>query len=174
VEAKALSRKYATAVFSQALEKWVSTLRVVSDKLSEDAALANTLQDSDLTFAERKKALDGVIPDSSDQYARNFLHAMLKNGDMALLPQVLAQLGYMMSGGPQVQVATITTAFELADEEKEEFRKKLRQKYGEELELEFNKDESLVGGAVVQMGDKVIDGSVATRLSSMRNLLGVR
>jgi F-type H+-transporting ATPase subunit delta len=174
VEAKELSRKYATAVFSQALEKWVNVLRVVNDKLSDDPALAQTVQDSSLTFAERQKSLDGVIPESGDQYTRNFLYAMLKEGDVALLPQVLTELDYMMRGGPQVQIATITTALELSDEDKEQFREKLRQKYGDDLEFEFNVDSSIVGGAVVQMGDKVIDGSVATRLESMKNLLGVR
>jgi F-type H+-transporting ATPase subunit delta len=80
----------------------------------------------------------------------------------------------MMAGGPLVQVARVTTALELPDSDKEQFRQELRQKYGEELEFAFYTDPTIIGGAIVQIGDKVIDGSVATRLKSMGNLLGVK
>ena len=50
----------------------------------------------------------------------------------------------------------------------------LRDQYGENLEFVFNVDSTILGGAVVQIGDKVIDGSISTRLESMGNILGVK
>ena len=73
-----------------------------------------------------------------------------------------------------MQVARVTTAAALSDNEKEQFRQKLRAKYGESLEFVFNVDAAIIGGAIVQVGDKVIDGSLATRLESMSNLLGIK
>ena len=80
----------------------------------------------------------------------------------------------MSRGGPLVQVARVTTAFSLSDDDKEQFRQKLRDKYGENLEFVFNVDSALIGGAIVQVGDKVIDGSVSTRIEAMSNRLGVK
>ena len=174
MEAQELSRKYATAVFSMALEKWVTSLKVVQNKMADDSTLAAKLADASLSFADKQKALDAVIPADADKYIRNFFYTMLKENDTALLPGVVAELDRMMSGGPQVEVATVTTAYALSDSEKEQFREKLRGKYGQSLELAFNVDSSIIGGAVVQVGDKIIDGSVATRLESMSNLLGVQ
>jgi len=173
VKAQELSRKYATAVFSQALEKWFAALNSVQEKLATNPALFQELGDTSRSFEERKQALDAVLPDTSDQYVKNFFYLMLKEGNLDILPDVIAQLNWMAKGGPQVQVARVTTAIELSDSEKEQFRQKLRQKYGEGLEFQFNIDASIVGGVVVQVGDKIIDGSVATRLESMSNLLGV-
>ena len=174
MKAQELSRKYATAVFSQALEKWLTALRAVQDKLAGDADLAGQLQEAGSSFADRQKVLDGMIPADSDQHIRNFLYIMLKDGDIGLLGEVVGELDRMTRGGPQVQVARVTTALALSDDDKEQFRQKLREKYGEDLEFDFEVDSALIGGAIVQIGDKVIDGSVASRLESMSNLLGVK
>ncbi len=174
MKAQELSRKYATAVFSQALEKWLTVLRTVQDKLAGAADLASTLQDASSSFADRQKALDGIIPADSDQHIRNFLYTMLKDGDIGLLGEVVGELDRMTRGGPQVQVARVTTALALSDDDKEQFRQRLREKYGEGLEFDFEVDSALIGGAIVQIGDKVIDGSVASRLESMSNVLGVK
>lgn len=174
MKAQELSRKYAAAVFSQALEKWVNALGAVQGKLSDDPALAAKLADSSSAFADRQAALDAVIPADADKYVRNFFYTMLKENDIALLPDVLLEMDRLVRGGPQVQVATVTTAYQLDESEKEQFRQKLQTKYGAGFELAFQVDPAIVGGAVVQIGDKIIDGSVATRLESMSNLLGVR
>lgn len=174
MKAQELSRKYALAVFSQALEHWLIALRTVQDKVAADANLGQKLQDSGRSFADRQKELDAVIPANSHQQVRNFLYAMLKEGDIGLLGEVVGELDRMTRGGPTVQVAQVTTALPLSDEEKNQFRQTLRAKYGEALEFVFNVNSAIIGGAIVQVGDKVIDGSVATRLESLSNLLGVK
>jgi F-type H+-transporting ATPase subunit delta len=174
VKAQELSHKYATAIFSLALESWLTSLNVVQSELANHRTLAENLQKADRSFGERQKELDKIIPDNSSQGVRNFLYTMLREGDIALLGEVIAELGRMMRGGPQVQIARVTTAIPLSDQEKEAFRQKLAAKYGENLELDFNVDPAIVGGAIVQVGDKVIDGSVATRLEAMSNALGVK
>jgi F-type H+-transporting ATPase subunit delta len=174
VKAQELSQKYATAIFSLALEKWVTALNAVQDRLANNQSLAQGLENSDRSFAERQKDLDGLIPSGTDQNIRNFLYTLLKNGDIGLLGQTLTTLEQMSRGGPLVQVAHITTAMELSDADKEKFRQKLRAQYGDNLEFDFKVDASILGGAIVQIGDKVIDGSVATRLESLSNALGVK
>jgi hypothetical protein len=51
VKAQELSQKYATAVFSLALEKWLSTLRAVQERLVNDATLRQKLQNSESSFS---------------------------------------------------------------------------------------------------------------------------
>jgi F-type H+-transporting ATPase subunit delta len=174
VKAQELSRKYATAVFSLALESWLNSLKVVQSELANNATLAATLQDKARSFSERQQALDKLIPGNSSEQVRNFLYALLKEGDIGLLGEVMAELERMVHGGPLVQVARVTTAQPLSDQEKDEFRQKLAGQYGDSLEFDFSVDPAILGGAIVQVGDKVIDGSVATRLAAMSNALGVK
>jgi len=174
VKEQALSRKYAMAVFSLALEKWLISLKAVLDRLAGNPQLAERLADAGRTFAERQEELDSLIPADTDPMARNFFYTLLENGDIALLGEVLADLERLSSGGPQVQTARITTAITLSDDEKEEFRQKLRQKYGDNLEFVFSINPAIIGGVIVQVGDKVMDGSVSTRLQAMGNAVGVK
>lgn len=174
MKAQELSRKYATAVFSLALESWLTPLNVVRNELANNSALTATLQDKDRSFGERQQALDKIIPADTAPQARNFLSTLLKEGDISLLADVLGELERMVQGGPSVQVARVTTAFSLSDQEKDEFHQKLVAQYGDSLEFDFSVDPALLGGAIVQVGDKVIDGSVATRLAAMANALGVK
>jgi F-type H+-transporting ATPase subunit delta len=174
VKAEELSRKYATAVFSQALEPWLTNLGFIRDRLAANPSLVEKLQDPGQPFAERQTALDAIIPADTGQPARNFLYTMLRDGDIGLLAEVVGELDRMTRGGPLVEVARVTTAFALSDDEKEQFRQRLRANYGEKLEFVFSVDSTILGGAIVQIGDKVIDGSVSTRLDSMSNVLGVK
>jgi len=174
VNAQELSRKYATAVFSLALDSWLTPLNAVENELANNATLAAMLQDKDRPFSERQQALDKLIPGDSSQQVRNFLYTLLREGDMGLLSGVMGELTRMVRGGPLVQTAKVTTALPLSDKEKDAFRQKLTAQYGESLEFDFNVDPAILGGAIVQVGDKVIDGSVATRLASMSNALGVK
>ncbi len=174
MKAQELSRKYATAIFSLALEKWLASLNAVNGKLSENPALIENLQESNRSFSERQKQLDKLIPADTEQSARNFLYTLLEKNDIGLLSQVITTLEQMSRGGPQVQVAQVTTAVELTSGDKTKFQDVLRAKYGQNLEFTFRTDPSILGGAVVQVGDKVIDGSVASQLEALSNTLGVK
>ena len=174
MKARELSEKYAAAIFSLALENWLTALGAVQEKLAGNADLVKNLDDSGRSFADRQEMLDGLIPADSDQGIRNFLYALLKNGDVSLLPDVLVDLGQMSRGGALAQVAYVTTAIALAEDEKERFRKKLQAEYDPSLEVSFEVDSAILGGAIVQIGDKLIDGSVQTRLEAMKNMLGVK
>lgn len=173
MKAQELSRKYAVAIFSLALDKWLTALKVVQDKLADSPKLVENLQNMDRPFGDRQKELDQIIPGDSDHGVRNFLYTLLKNGDIGILGEVLADIERMTRGGPQVQVAYVTTAISLSDSDKNQFRQKLRAQYGDNLEFVFNTDPAIIGGAIVQVGDKIIDGSVATRLEAMSNALGI-
>lgn len=174
MKAPELSRKYALAIFSQALETWLGSLNAVQSELAGNADLLASLEDSSRSFSQKQADLDKLIPTSTGQPVRNFLYTLLQEDDMALLPEVIAELERMTRGGPQVQVARVTTAVDLSDEEKDRFRQKLRAKYGQNLDFVFNVDPGIYGGVIVQIGDKVIDGSIAARLEALSQALGVR
>lgn len=171
MNANGLSRNYAKAIFSQALEKWLSALEDVQSNLTP--SLTDRLQDPQLSFSEKQADLNKIIPNDSDQYIKNFLYLMLKDGNIDMVGSVVQDLELLMQGGPNLRVAKVTTAFSLSDEEKQKFEQKLRAKHGQDLQFSFEVDSSILGGAVVQIGDKVIDGSLANKLGAMKNALNL-
>ena len=65
----------------------------------------------------------------------------------------------------------MTSAAALPDAELEKIRVALRQRFGCEVELDTAIDESLIGGAVIDAGDVVIDGSLKGKLARLQSAL---
>jgi F-type H+-transporting ATPase subunit delta len=72
-----------------------------------------------------------------------------------------------------MSVATVTSAAPIAAAQLARLQKGLAASYGRELRINEVIDPSIIGGLRVQVGDDVIDGSVASRLGELRLLLAV-
>lgn len=68
-------------------------------------------------------------------------------------------------------VANVTTAIELSEEQTEKLGAALAKMYGRPLVLNVQIDPDLVGGMKIQIGDELLDGSVATRIEDLRRRL---
>jgi F-type H+-transporting ATPase subunit delta len=90
--------------------------------------------------------------------------------DPTLQREVLKSLDGMLKTGAQ-NVAVITSAVELTSAEKAALEQKLRAKFNANLTFEYKVDVALLGGVVVKVGDKIIDGSLANKLNAMRETL---
>jgi F-type H+-transporting ATPase subunit delta len=66
------------------------------------------------------------------------------------------------------QVAEVRVAHELTDEQRSRLAAGLAQAVGGDVEVKVIVDPSVLGGVVAQIGDRVIDGSVRTRLNQLR------
>ncbi len=166
-----LSQDYARAVYALALEGWQKTLLAVEKALAADSGLLDQLNNKHAPFAERQEKLDAVLPDDVTEQERKFVYTLLQNGDLSQLGDVATGLTRLASKGPGIEAATVTTAVALTDDEKAQFQAKLSAGYGAELGLEFVVDGSILGGVIVQVGDKIIDGSVSGKLESIRERL---
>ena len=90
--------------------------------------------------------------------------------DPHLQREVLKQLDEMLRSGDQ-SAAEITSAVELTAGEKKSLEAKLRAKFARDLSFAYKVDPSILGGVVAKVGDKVIDGSLASKLNAMAETL---
>ena len=63
--------------------------------------------------------------------------------------------------------ANITSAAALSDAELRQLTDALKKRFGREVEVQTSVDASLIGGAVIDTGDVVIDGSIRNKLSRL-------
>jgi F-type H+-transporting ATPase subunit delta len=67
----------------------------------------------------------------------------------------------------------VTTATPLEPDQRQALETKLISQYGANLAYEYKVDSAILGGMIVRVGDKLIDGSVASRLAALKQTLGV-
>ena len=165
------ARNYALAAFASAAEPWVSTLRGLQGQLEREPEILAQLSDRSAAFSTRQSRLRELLPDGVSDACRNFLFTLMERGDLGQLAAVVDWMGAMASGGPQARMAIVTTAYALDAEERQRFVTTLQQTHGADLGVSFAVDASVVGGAVVRIGDQVVDGSVRARLQAIDGAL---
>ena len=68
----------------------------------------------------------------------------------------------------------VSSAVPLTEEEQAVLREKLEARFSQNLDLRFEVERSLLGGVVVRVGDKVMDGSVKGKLEALKQTLAPR
>ena len=105
------------------------------------------------------------------QQARNFIAVLIRNDRMAGFDDVQAELRREINRRLGISEAKVISARKLDDQERRELRQQIAGLTGGQVEAQFEEDPSLIGGAVVQVGSTVYDGSVRGRLDRLREEL---
>jgi F-type H+-transporting ATPase subunit delta len=108
---------------------------------------------------------------SAHEITEGLLQLLEKRGQIAALPEVIAQLTEYQAKQSRYNVAVIRTAVELRDSERELIKKQLSEMFGRHLQIEEHIDESIIGGMYIQVGDTVIDYTVSAQLKQITEQL---
>lgn len=101
----------------------------------------------------------------------HFLFILIDRNRIFALGAIINSLKDLMNKKYNILVIKAISAVELSDEMKNKLGQKLENIYGKTINLETQTDESLIAGMVLKIGDKIIDGSVKSRLESMKRTL---
>jgi F-type H+-transporting ATPase subunit delta len=167
-------RRYAEAAFEIALrddsvEPWRAELDLAAAAL-DDADLGETLANPALPLRQREEIVQGVFADLGDP-VRNLILLLLRRSRIRQLPRVAAEFRRLDDKRNNIVHATATSAAPLDDTELRAITARLEQMSGSEVALQTAVDPDLIGGVVVRIGDRLIDGSVRGRLERLRNQL---
>ncbi len=132
------------------------------------------MQAADVEFVQRQPLVDRLLPADADLPVRNLLYALTQRGDLGLLPEIVTSLRQRAARAAAAPaVAEVTSAVPLTDAERALLVARLQAQFGGELDVRYQVDPSILGGLIVRVGDKLIDGSVASKLAAMKQSLGV-
>jgi F-type H+-transporting ATPase subunit delta len=99
----------------------------------------------------------------------NFLKILVDNDRTEILEDVVPRYEDLVEEYQGKVEVELTTAVELSDEMLDQFKSRLGEILdGREVMLETYVDQNLVGGAVVRVGEKQIDGSIRGQLQGLR------
>lgn len=163
------ARPYARAVFSLAREQgrltqWSTLLGFAARAVSEpsvQSVIGNPRLDAQSLVAVL------VPPGEVDPLFTQFLSVLAENQRLVLLPEIAGLFDAQRAEDEHVVKATITSANELDAAELAKLRAALVKRFGREVDVTTAVDASLIGGAVIDAGDVVIDGSLRTKLARL-------
>ncbi len=170
------ARRYARAIFQMALKREevdVVASGLAQVALSEDASpqLMTVLQHPRITRERKKELLKQVFGDSVPADVANFLTLLVDKDRADILPEVAIQFRRLLDENRKQLDAEATTAIPMSDAQRDALLNRLQAQTGYTIRLQTRVDESIVGGLIVRVGDRLIDGSVRTQLQTMREQL---
>ncbi|GAB3097299.1 F0F1 ATP synthase subunit delta [Lysobacter terrae] len=171
-QALTLARPYARAAFGIARDgsdyaSWSNALALAA-RVAADPQVAELLGSPRLTHAD---AVSLLAIDGASDAMRNFLALLADNRRLALLPEIAGLFEELRAEAERVVKARVTSATALGDGELEGIKAALKKRFGRDVQIETAIDASLIGGAVIDAGDVVIDGSLKGKLGRLQSAL---
>jgi F-type H+-transporting ATPase subunit delta len=167
------ARRYAEAAFEIAqadgtLDEWLRDLKLAADAVGQPA-VERLLANPAVAVAVRVQAADDALGKRIADKTLNLVRLLIRRRRIELLPQVARRYEELYERQKGIVRATITSAAPLDDAELQAIQSRLSQMTGGTLRTDVSVDPSLLGGVIVRIGDRMIDGSVRGRLERLRN-----
>ena len=176
-QALTLARPYARAAFGIARDEasapaggyagWSQALGFAA-QVASDPRVAGLLGDPRLGDAA---AVELLAPPQGPASFGRYLAMLADNRRLALLPEIAGLYEELRAEAERVVKATVTSASELPAAELDAIKASLKRRFGRDVEVETAVDASLIGGAVIDAGDVVIDGSLKGKLERLQAAL---
>ena len=168
-----LQGRYASALFDLASEQgFVTAVESDLDKLGEalkaSPDLSALIRNPKVSREDTAKAMDAVSAVLGlSALTKNFIGVLAANRRLSALPEIVRAFASIAAAQRGELTAEVTSAHPLSDDQVAELAQKLKAREGKEIKLKANVDPEILGGLVVRIGSRQIDGSIRTRLNSL-------
>jgi F-type H+-transporting ATPase subunit delta len=167
----AAAKRYAQAAFELAREtggdlaRWRSDLDDIASVLTESGA-APILADRRVAVDRRLAMLDRVLV--VQPLALNLARLLVTKGRAPDARAVANAFGRLADEAEGVAQAEVTTAVDLTADQVRAIEQRLSAAVGRRVTARASVDPRIIGGVIVRVGDKLVDGSIRTRLRRLR------
>ena len=172
------SRRYSQSIFRMALEqkdlnRWQSDLRKVA-ALMKDNALFSLIANPKITGEEKMRTLTQRLGDVNP-LAIKLVLLLAAKGKLAALDDVAEEYQAMVDnyrGIEGTEIAEVTTAIPVDNDYQLKIAQRITEIIGKPVLLRLKVDPAILGGIIIRVGDKLIDGSIRSKLAALRKDLG--
>jgi F-type H+-transporting ATPase subunit delta len=126
---------------------------------------------SSSTSAENKRQLVEKSLEGLDREVLNLARLLLRRGRTMLGPQISLAYEEILDRANGISHAMVTSAVPLSQDELAAVQEKLEELTGGTVVVQTEVDESILGGLIVRIGDRLIDGSTRSRLVALKQRL---
>ena len=168
-----VAKKYGRAIYEiaceqKSLEKTEEELLLISKTIEESEELKAFLNHPLLTKDAKKEIIQKLFADKVQPVVLQFCYVVMDKDRFEYLPQMVDVYKSLAHEGMGIEEALVTSAFPLSEKEADALREKLSEMTGKKIVMKQKVDSALLGGFTVQIGDRLIDGSVARQLRALK------
>lgn len=173
-----IARPYAKAVFSDALDgnllsPWSDALTALA-LIVDNSKIQQRIINPTLTARQHKELLLQVIQTALPKVVstlgtrlENFINLVVRKKRLLILPDIALLYQQLLNEQRGIIEAQVVSAYALSEDHRAGIKTALEAKFNAQVALNFTKDESLIGGAIIRTAKWVMDGSVKGKLAKL-------
>jgi F-type H+-transporting ATPase subunit delta len=159
------------ALLADAVDATDEALATVAEGVRGERELREALTDTSVPVEAKRAILRDIFGAHATPEAIAVITVMAERGLLSLLPDVARLYGEIAEAERGIVAAEVTTAVPLDDALRASLTDKLAALLGRPVSLRERVDASIVGGVVIKVAGRVLDGSVASQLEGVRRAL---
>ena len=169
-----LAERYAEALFEladerHALDEVASDLRELRTMLAQSGDLTRLVRSPVLSRAEQAKAMAALADNARlSKLTADFVAIVARNRRLFAVPAMIEAFLKKLAERRGEVTAEITAAQALSDAQQNALTDQLRRVVGGRVAIDVKVDPSLLGGMVVKIGSRMVDGSVKGQLQRLQ------
>lgn len=171
--AKLVSKTYGDALFELAVEEnltdsLLEEIQMVKAVLKENEDFEKILMHPEISKTEKLQVIENVFKGQTSDALTGFLRIVVTKGRYKDLPDIFAYFIARVKEYKKIGVAQVTSAVPMTDGQKQKIEQRLLDttRY-ETMEIDYKVDESLIGGLMIRIGDRVVDSTIKSRLGKL-------
>ena len=169
-----IARNYAEALLELARRAgdtagWGALVQELADGVRSDRALRLFLESPRVSADEKNAVLGRAFATRAPRNFVRFLQALVAKRRQMLLPEIANEYHTLLDAAEGRVHAQVTLAHPATDADREVVSRQLSRTLGKDVVPHFTVNPAILGGVVVKVGDRVMDGSVRRRLARLRS-----
>jgi F-type H+-transporting ATPase subunit delta len=175
-----IARNYAEALLALArkadnLDGWGTAITGVAMAVDSDPRLRNFLAAPQIPSSAKNEVIGKAFAERLPRLMIRFLQKVVLNRRQMLIPAIAVEYGNLVDETAGRVHAQVTVARETTTEDSRLIATELSRAFGKEVIPHIQVNPQILGGVVVRIGDRVMDGSVRRRMATLRRrILGTR
>jgi F-type H+-transporting ATPase subunit delta len=167
-----LARRYSQALFEIASQTSLDTidaeLRELTKLIEENDEVKNVLLHPHITLSVKKSIMDKLLGDNFSDVTRHFFYLLIDRKRESLLQDIQHEFTKLADEARQIVEAKVASAIELSPSQLGDLKKAIGRMTGKDVRIKSEVRGELIGGVLIQVGDRVMDGTIAHALNKMR------
>jgi F-type H+-transporting ATPase subunit delta len=173
-ETSNVARRYAAGIFQlaqeeNAIDTWRAELAKLDELLQDDVLVAAFRNPS--VGVRRRMDLAQLLKPELRPETENLLRLLVEHYRTREIRRIREEFERLADEASGIVHATVTTAIDLEEGDRGHYEQGLTRKLGRKVTVRFVTDPAIVGGAAIQIGDHLVDGTVRTQLARLRQEL---
>jgi F-type H+-transporting ATPase subunit delta len=167
VKSITIARNYAEALFA-AGDQFGEVLDAVAGAIGADERIATALESPRVSKAAKAKILERGLKGQAPKEFVRFLQAVVRRGRQGLFAEIAQEYQVLLDQKLNRVHAGVTLSEEADAKTQKQVVDRLAKALGREVRAYFRTDPRILGGVVVRVGDRILDGSVRRRLTAVQ------